>query len=81
MVTQIYDPITNANKEDANESYAEVQTNITRTWKQTIQFVVEEWNVSVGNRKENIVGLYGLGNKNKTGEGLIKNYYVKSKIC
>ena len=72
-IIQVYAPTTDAEQEEVDEFYDQVQAEIDRTCKQDVLIVMGDWNAKVGNKEEApVVGKYGLGNRNEAGERLLE---------
>lgn len=67
----VYALITDAEEEEIDEFYDQIQLENDRTWKQNMLLVIGDCSAKVGNiKKENVVGLHGLKIWNKTGDRL-----------
>ena len=74
VLMQVYMPTTNAEDEDIEMMYEEIE-DLMRKEKATDQVIImEDWNAVVGEGREgNAVGEFGLGNRNDRGQLL--DYY------
>ena len=71
-IIQVYAPTTDAEEEEMERFYDQVQTEIDNICKQDALILLGDWNAKVGKgREREVVGQYGLGNRNETGERLI----------
>src|SRR5215467_2817125 len=72
-VIQIYAPTTDAEEEDVDIFYDQLQAEIDKTCNQDLLLITGDWNAKVGNQEdEYVVGKFGLGERNEAGERLIE---------
>ena len=71
-IIQVYAPTTDAEEEEMERFYDQVQTEIDNICKQDALILHGDWNAKVGKgREREVVGQYDLGNRNEAGERLI----------
>ena len=72
-IIQVYTPTPDAEQEEVDEFYEQVQAEINRTCHQEVLEVMGDYNAKVENRtKSSEVGKYGLNNRNEAEERLIE---------
>ncbi|XP_051780739.1 LOW QUALITY PROTEIN: craniofacial development protein 2-like [Erpetoichthys calabaricus] len=69
----VYAPTTDASEEELERFYSEVQKAVDETPKKDVTYILGDFDVKVGKQAEaNIVGSFGLGKRNESGEHLIQ---------
>lgn len=72
-VIQVYAPTTDAEEEDVDQFYNQVQDEVDRTRSQDMLIIMGDFNAKVGHGKQgNTVGNFGLGNRNEAGDRLVE---------
>ena len=72
-VMQVYAPKQDHDGEEIEKFYQEIQNGIKYAKSDEVIYTVEDLNAKVGDeRYQNIVGMHGLGQRNKRGERLIQ---------
>ena len=71
-VIQVYAPTSNAEEADVERFYADLQDLLELIPKKDVLFIIEDWNVKVGNQETpGVTGIFGLGILNEPGQRLI----------
>lgn len=76
-IVQIYAPTAQASDEDINEFYGRLEKTLDEIPNRQMTIVLGDWNAKVGHAESdrltgNVVGRYGLGNRNERGQRLIE---------
>ena len=70
-VIQVYAPISNAEEDEIELFYEDIQDLLKLTPKKDIHCIIEVWNAKVGSQEiPGITGKFGLGVQNKAGQRL-----------
>ena len=69
IVIQVYAPITNAEEDEVEQFYEDLQDLLTS--KKDVLFIIGDWNAKVGSQEiPGITGKFGLGVQNEAGQRL-----------
>lgn len=80
-IIQVYAPIADKSDEDVEEFYQQIQEIMRGTKNIDINIIMGELNAKIGKgRFENIIGEYGLGDRNERGDRLLQFYQEKSLV-
>ena len=72
MVIQDYAPTSNAEEDEVERFYEDLQDLLELTPKKDILFIIGDWNAKVGSQEiPGVTGKFGLGVQNEAGQGLI----------
>ena len=72
-VIQVYAPTSNAEEDEAESFYEDLQDLLELTPKKYVLFITGDWNAKVGSQEiPGITGKFGLGVQNEAGERLIE---------
>ena len=67
---QIYAPITNAEEDEVEQFYKDLQDLLELTPKKDVLFIIRDWNAKVGSQEiPGVKGKLALDNKMKQGKG------------
>ena len=68
-VIQVYTPISNAEEDEVEWFYEDLQDLLELTPKKDVLFIIEDWNAKVGSQEiPEITGKFGLGVQNEAGQ-------------
>ena len=71
-VTQVYAPSTNAEEDEVEQFYEDLQ-DLGITSKKDVLFIIGVWNAKVGSQEiPGVTGKFGLGVRNEAGQRLIE---------
>ena len=69
-VIQVYTPISNAEEDEVEWFYEDLQDLLELTPKKDVLFIIEDWNAKVGSQEiPGVTGKFGLEYKMKQGKG------------
>ena len=72
-VTQVYAPTTNAEEDEVEWFYEDLQDLLEQTPKKDVLFIIGDWNAKVGSQETpGVTGKFGLGMRNEAGQRLMK---------
>ena len=73
MVIQAYAPTSNAEEDEVERFYEDLQDLLELTPKKDVLFIIRDWNAKVGSQETPVVtGKFGLGVRNEAGQRLIE---------
>ena len=73
MVIQAYAPTSNAEEDEVEQLYEDLQHLLELTPKKDVLFIIGDWNAKVGSQETpGITGKFGLGMRNEAGQRLIE---------
>ena len=73
IVTQAYAPTSNAEEDEVEWFYEDLQDFLELTPKKDVLFIIGDWNAKVGSQETPVVtGKFGLGVQNEAGQRLIE---------
>ena len=65
---QVYAPNTNAEEDEVEQFYEDLQDLLELTPKKDVLFIIQDWNVKVGSQEiPGVTGKFGLGVQNTAG--------------
>ena len=71
-VIQVYVPTNNAEEAEVERFYEDLQDLLELTPPKDVLFIIGDWNAKVGSQETpGVTGKFGLGIRNKAGQGLI----------
>ena len=73
-VIQVYAPISNAEEDEVEWFYEDLQDLLELTPKKDVLFIIGDWNAKVGSQTPGVIGKFGLGVWNEAGQRLIKSF-------
>ena len=72
-VIQVYAPTTNAEEDEIEWFYEDLQDLLELTLKKDVLFIIGDWNAKVGSQETpGVTGKFGIGMQNKAGQRLIE---------
>ena len=72
-VIQIYAPTSNAEENEVEQFYEDLQDLLELTPKKDVLFIIGDWNAKVGSQETpGVTGKFGLGMQNEAGQRLIQ---------
>ena len=72
-VIQVYVPTSNAEEDEVERSYEDLQDLLELTPKKRCPFIIGGWNAKVGSQETpGVTGKFGLGIRNEAGQRLIE---------
>ena len=72
-VIQVYAPISNAEEDEVEWFYEDLQDLLELTPKKDVLFIIEDWNAKVGSQEiPGVTGKFGLGTQSEAGQRLIE---------
>ena len=72
-VIRVYASTSNAEEDEVERFYEDLQDLLELTPKQDVLFIIGDWNVKVGSKEIPVVtGKFGLGAQSETGQRLIE---------
>ena len=72
-VIQVYAPTSNAEEAEAERFYEDLQELVELTPKNSVLFIIGEWNAKVESQETpGVTGKFGLGMRNESGQRLIE---------
>ena len=72
-VIQVYAPTSNAEEDEAESFYEDLQDLLELTPKKYVLFITGDWNAKVGSQEiPRVTGKFGLGVQNEAGQRLIE---------
>ena len=72
-VLQVYAPNSNAEEDDVERFYEDLQDLLELTPKKDVIFIIGDWNAKVGSQETpGVTGKFGLGIQNESGQRLIE---------
>ena len=72
MVIQAYAPTSNAEEDEVEWFYEDLQDLLELTPKKDVLFIIGDWNAKVGSQETpGVTGTFGLGMQNEAGQRLI----------
>ena len=72
-VLQVYAPNSNAEEDDVERFYEDLQDLLELTPKKDVIFIIGDWNAKVGSQETpGVTGKFGLGIQNEVGQRLIE---------
>ena len=70
---ELYPPTTNAEEDEAEQFYEDLQNLLELTPKKDVLFIIENWNAKVESQETpGVTGKFGLGVQNEAGQRLIE---------
>ena len=79
-IIQIYAPTTDADENEIEQFYNELQEVLDNISKKDILFLIGDWNAKVENIEEKgVTGRFGLGEQNVAGERLVE-FCIKNQL-
>ena len=71
-VIQVFVPTANAEEDEVEQFYEELQDLLELTRKKDVLFIIEDWNAKVGGTQEisRVIGKFDLGVQNEAGQML-----------
>ena len=68
-VIQVYAPTSNAEENEVEQFYEDLQDLLELTHKKDVLFIIGDWNAKVGSQETpGVTGKFGLGMKNEAGQ-------------
>ena len=68
---QVYAPNTNAEEDEVEQFYEDLQDLLELTPKKDVLFIIQDWNAKVGSQEiPGIIGKFDLGEQNEAGQRL-----------
>jgi len=78
---QVYAPNTNAEEDEVEQFYEDLQDLLELTPKKDVLFIIQDWNVKVGSQEiPGVTGKFGLGVQNEAGQRLSEFYQGNAVI-
>ena len=72
-VIQVYAPTSNAEEDEVERFYEDLQDLLELTPKRDVLFIIEDWNAKVGSQEiPGVTGKFGLGIQNEAGQRIIE---------
>ena len=72
-VIQVYAPTSNAEEDEVEQLYEDLQHLLELTPKKDVLFIIGDWNAKVGSQETpGVTGKFGLGIRNEAGQRLIE---------
>ena len=72
-VIQVYAPTSNAEEDEVERFYEDLQDLLELTPKKVVLFIIGDWNAKVGSQEiPGVTGKFGFGVQNEAGQGLIE---------
>ena len=72
-VIQVYAPNSNAEEDEVERFYEDLQDLLELTPKKDVLFIIGDWNAKVGSQERpGVTGKFGLGIRNEAGQRLIE---------
>ena len=72
-VIQVYAPTSNAEEDEVEWFYEDLQNLLELEPKKDVLFIIEDWNAKVGSQEiPGVTGKFGLGVQNEAGQRLIE---------
>ena len=73
MVIQVYAPTSNAEEDEVERFYEDLQDLSELTPKKDVLFIIGDWNAKLGSQETpRVTGKFGLGMRNEAGQRLIE---------
>ena len=73
MVIQVYAQTSNAEEDEVEQFYEDLQDLLELTPKKDVLFIIGDWNAKVGSQETpGVPGKFGLGMRNEAGQRLIE---------
>ena len=69
-VIQVYAPTSNAEENEVERFYEDLQDLLELTPPKDILFIIGDWNAKVGSQTPGVTGKFGLGIQNEAGQML-----------
>ena len=80
-VIQVYAPTSNAEEDEVEWFYEDLQDLLEPTAKKDILFIIGDWNAKVGSQQTpRVTGKIGLGIQNETWQKLIKSFRQENAL-
>ena len=80
-IVQVYAPTSTAQEDDVEKFYEELQATLDSLPKKDTAIIMGDFNAKVGSKgSDNILGKFGLGDRNEAGERLVEFCAEKSLI-
>ena len=81
MVIQAYAPTSNAEGDEVERFYEDLQDLLEITPKKDVLFIIGDWNAKVGSQETpEVTGKFGLGVQNEAEQRLIKFYQENALV-
>ena len=72
-VIQVYAPTSNAEEDEVERFYEDLQDLLELTHKKDVHFILGDWNAKVGSQETpGVISKFGLGIRNEAGQRLIE---------
>ena len=73
MIIQVYAPTSNAEEDEVEQFYEDLQDLLELTSKKDVLFIIGDWKANVGSQETpGVTGNFGLGIRNEAGQRLIR---------